>query len=365
MAPAATTNTNTETYDRAKDIKEFDDAKIGVKGLVDSGITTIPRFFLHPPQTLSGLTAAPDPAFIPTIDLSGLYNSHLRSTIVGKVAHASRQLGFFQIINHGIEPDSLERMIGAVKVFNEQPVEIKARVYRREMSSGFAFFTNVDLFHSKAANWNDAFFVRLGPRLPELDEIPEILRNEVVEWSECTKKLGEVLMELLCEGLRVEKGRLKELSFSEAPMMVGNYYPYCPEPDLTMGVKSHTDPGALTILLPNHIGRLQVKHGLEWLDVEHVPGALVVNIGDILQILSNDEYKSVQHRVLASSSDEPRVSVGVFFHPSEKESLYGPLPELISLEKPALFQQFTYTDYNNRWYTKELDGRSMVNHYRL
>ncbi|KAH7570898.1 hypothetical protein JRO89_XS05G0217300 [Xanthoceras sorbifolium] len=363
-----TSPTSTETYDRAKDIKEFDDAKIGVKGLADSGITTIPRFFVHPPETLpvKSNTTLPDPGvIIPTIDLSGVNSDDLRSTIVQNVARASRELGFFQIINHGIEPDILERVVGAIKVFNEQPAEIKARVYSREMSPGFAFFTNVDLFHSKAANWNDAFFVRLGPTLPELDEIPEVLRNEVVGWSQYTKMLGEVLMELLCEGLGVEKEKLKKMTFLEGMMMVGNYYPYCPQPDRTLGVKSHTDPGALTILLPNHTGRLQVKHGQEWVDVKHVPGALVVNIGDILQILSNDEYKSVEHRVLASSSHEPRVSVAVFFHPSEKESLYGPLPELVLPEKPARFQQFTYTDYNNRWYTKELDGRSLVNYYRL
>lgn len=172
-------------------------------------------------------------------------------------------------------------------------------------------------------------------------------------------------MELLCEGLGLEKGKLKEMSFTKAPMMVGNYYPPCPQPHLTMGVKSHTDPGALTILLPNHTGRLQVKYGQDWLDVKHVPGALVVNIGDILQILSNDEYKSVEHRVLASSAEEPRVSVAVFFHPSEKENLYGPIKDLISFDKPPLFEDFTYTDYNHRWYTKELDGRSLVNYYRL
>ncbi|KAK2635558.1 hypothetical protein Ddye_030350 [Dipteronia dyeriana] len=197
MAPATTTNTNTETYDRAKDIKEFDDAKIDVKGLVDSGITTIPRFFLHPPQ--------PYPVSLPHLTL-----------------HSFQQLTF-QAFMTLIFPPSLSNKL---------------------------HMHHVDQ-------------LRLGPRIPGLDEIPEILRNEVVEWRECTKKLGEMLMELLCEGLRMEKGRLKELSFSEAPVMVGNYYPYCPEPDLTMGVKSHTNPRALMILLPNHIGQLQVKHDPE------------------------------------------------------------------------------------------------------
>lgn len=130
----------------------------------------------------------------------------------------------------------------------------------------------------------DTLQVRLGPTLPELDEIPEICRNEVVDWNQHVTKLGELLMGLLCEGLGVEKGRLKELTFLDSKVMVAHYYPYCPQPDLTVGITSHTDPGALTILQQDHRGGLQVKCGAEWVDIKPVPGALVINIGDILQV---------------------------------------------------------------------------------
>lgn len=282
-----------------------------------------------------------------------------------KIARASRELGFFQIVNHGIEVEVLERVIGAIKGFHEQPKEVKAMVYRRDMKTGVSFFSNVDLFQSKAASWRDTLQVRLGPALPELDEVPEICRNEVVEWNQHVTKLGELLMGLLCEGLGVEKGRLKELTFLDAKVMVAHYYPNCPQPDLTVGITSHTDPGALTILLQDQRGGLQVKCGAEWVDVKPVPGALVINIGDILQILSNDEYISMEHRVLANSFREPRISAAVFFNPSNRDSLYRPFPELISPEKPTRFQEFTLTDYLRRFFTKELDGKSLVNYYRL
>lgn len=81
--------------------------------------------------------------------------------------------------------------------------------------------------------------------------------------------------------------------------------------------------------------------------------------------MSNDEYISVEHRVLANSSPEPRISIAVFFSPSERDSLYGPFPELISPEKPARFRQFTHTDYVTRFFTKQLDGKTLVNYYRL
>ena len=57
--------------------------------------------------------------------------------------------------------------------------------------------------------------------------------------------------------------------------------------------------------------------------------------------------------------------MGVFFNPSLRDNLYGPLPELVSAEKPAVYRQFTYSDYITRFFKKELDGKSLPNYYRL
>ncbi|KAK9985851.1 hypothetical protein SO802_030802 [Lithocarpus litseifolius] len=91
-------------------------------------------------------------------------------------------------------------------------------------------------------------------------------------------------MELLCEGLGLEAGKFKELTFLDARVLVGHCYPYCPQPDLTVGITSHTDPGVITVLLQNHVPGLQVKHGDEWVNVKPVPGGLIINAGDFLQV---------------------------------------------------------------------------------
>lgn len=85
----------------------------------------------------------------------------------------------------------------------------------------------------------------------------------------------------------------------------------------------------------------------------------------LLQIISNDEYKSVEHRVLANPFQEPRVSVAIFFNPGQRENLYGPLPELISDEKPAVYREFMFNDYMGRFFSKELDGKTLTNYYRI
>ena len=85
----------------------------------------------------------------------------------------------------------------------------------------------------------------------------------------------------------------------------------------------------------------------------------------MFQIISNEEYKSAEHRVLANPFDEPRVSIAVFFNPGNRDDLYGPLPELISSEKPAIYRQFTLTDFMTRFFKKELGDKSLTNYYKL
>ncbi|KAM3356531.1 hypothetical protein P3S68_023245 [Capsicum galapagoense] len=67
-----------------------------------------------------------------------------------------------------------------------------------------------------------------------------------------------------------------------------------------MGTSKHSDGDFITVVLQDHVGGLQVLHQNQWVDVPPSPGALVVNIGDLLQLISNDKYISVEHRVLAN-----------------------------------------------------------------
>ncbi|XP_020205998.1 1-aminocyclopropane-1-carboxylate oxidase homolog 4 [Cajanus cajan] len=364
-SPVATVVSAAAPYDRAKAVKEFDETKVGVKGLVDSGIQTIPPFFVHPPETLAGLKPGPDPESapeIPTVDLSALGGS--RAAVVEQVRRAASTVGFFQVINHGVPEELLRRTLAAVKTFHEQPAEERARVYRREMGKGVSYISNVDLFQSKAASWRDTIQIRLGPTAADWSEIPEVCREEVMEWDKEVTRVAAVLYGLLSEGLGLGAERLTELGLVEGRVMVGHYYPFCPQPDLTVGLNSHADPGALTVLLQDHIGGLQVETQQGWIHVKPQPQALVINIGDFLQVLSNEAYKSAHHRVLANNCNEARVSVAVFLNPSDRERLFGPLPELTSEEKPPLYRNFTFHEFMTRFFKKELDGKSLTNFFR-
>ncbi|PIA36121.1 hypothetical protein AQUCO_03400199v1 [Aquilegia coerulea] len=312
-----------------KQAKEYDQSKMGVKGLLDSGVTTIPSIFTHPSEDLNDLKPSSRNLEIPIIDLSMMINDRLK--IAHQIKESFSSWGFFQVINHGIPIQVIEETIKAFKCFHEEPM-IKDRYVWDEKVS---YYSNFNIFKSKAVNWKDSLRVLTSPNPPEKETIPNVCRKELMAWDEYMKSLCETLMELMCEGLGVSSNRLKELSCLQMRKLLCHSYPYCPQPDLTMGLPTHTDRGLLTLLLQNEVSGLQVKYDDEWVEVKPIPGAIIVNVGDLLQ--------SVEHRVLANPYKEPRISVAVIFNPGkcDESDYYGPLPELLSQENPGLYRNFT------------------------
>lgn len=96
-------------------------------------------------------------------------------------------------------------------------------------------------------------------------------------------ELGQSLFRLLSEGLGLDQNHLLDIGCHEGLILIGHYYPPCPEPERTFGIRKHSDNNFMTILVQDHVGGLQVMHQNQWVDVEPIPGALIVNIGNILQ----------------------------------------------------------------------------------
>ncbi|CAN8247528.1 unnamed protein product [Cochlearia groenlandica] len=358
-------------YDRASEVKAFDDMKIGVKGLVDARISKIPRIFHH--HTHLSLTNATNQSIsssmtIPTIDLKGgqFESKATREKVVTSIKEAVEKFGFFQAINHGISQDVLEKMKDKVRGFHEQDSQVKKEFYRRDSNNKVNYNSNFDLYTSPSANWRDTLSCFLAPDPPKTEDLPEICGEIMLGYSKGVMKLGELIFELLSEALGLRPNHLKEMDCTKGLLMLSHYYPPCPEPDLTFGTSQHSDRSFLTILLQDHIGGLQVLQNGFWVDVPPVSGALLVNLGDLLQLITNDRFVSVEHRVLANRGKEPRVSVASFFvHPLPSLKMFGPVKELLSEQNPPRYRDTTVSEYTKHYMARGLDGNSVLLQFKI
>ncbi|KAG5514761.1 hypothetical protein RHGRI_035974 [Rhododendron griersonianum] len=265
------------TYNRAKEIKQFEDTKSGVKGLIDSGATKIPKYASKSSNfiilTFCPNTPRPDAAVgleLPSIDFSGAESAggERRREVVEEIRKAASTWGFFRMVNHGVPVGAMDTMLEATRRFHEQATEEKKG----------------------------------------LKEAQEYVKHMI--------KLRETMAELLSEALGLTSDYLSNIECMKTEALACLYYPFCPQPNLTMGNAKHSDTTFLTVLLQDHkIGGLQILHQNHWVDVPPVHGTLIANIGDLMQIISNDKFKSIEHRVLAQPIG-PRLSVACFFHPA-------------------------------------------------
>ncbi|KAL2475116.1 1-aminocyclopropane-1-carboxylate oxidase1 [Abeliophyllum distichum] len=299
---------NMSDYDRKSEIQEFDDTKTGVKGLLEKGVSKIPRIFFHDQYVLEKKSVSGIPEYtIPVIDFEGLNkDAAKRKEIVDKVKFACESWGFFQIINHGIQASIMEKVIEGIREFHELETEVKKQYYSRDIKRKISFNSNFDLLQAPSANWRDSIYLNMAPDPPEPEEIPEVCRNIMMEYTQEVMKLGFTLFELLSEALGLNPNHLRNMDCAEGLFIIGHYYPPCPEPDLTLGLSNHTDSGFLTVVLQDQMGGLQVLHQNQWVDVPSLSGALVVNVGDLMQLITNAKFKSVYHRVLAKNRG-PRI----------------------------------------------------------
>ncbi|KAL2463648.1 2-oxoglutarate (2OG) and Fe(II)-dependent oxygenase superfamily protein [Forsythia ovata] len=250
-----------KNYDRVKELKAFEDTKAGVKGLVDSGIVNIPKIFIRPPDELAEeLKYGRNNLQVPVIDFTRIESHNRSKKIIDEVRQASKEWGFFQLVNHGIPLSVLDGMLNGIRRFHEQDAEVKKEYYSRDQTKKVIYGSNVDLYTSRAANWRDTLTISMMFSYHvEPHELPSICRSAIMEYINQVTKLGEVVFKLLSEALGLKPEHLGgTLECGRGRALVCHYYPACPEPNLTLGTSKHTDPPFLTILLQDQIGGLQV-----------------------------------------------------------------------------------------------------------
>uniref|UniRef100_J3LVR7 Fe2OG dioxygenase domain-containing protein n=1 Tax=Oryza brachyantha TaxID=4533 RepID=J3LVR7_ORYBR len=217
---------------------------------------------------------------------------------------------------------------------------------------------------SPAANWRYTLYLRIEPDPPPAADLPEYCRDVFFDYAKNVKGLFDTLFMLLSEALGLKQSYLTDIGCNQGQMILCHYYPPCPQPELAIGITRHSDSGFLTVLLQDQTGGLQVLHDNQWVDVVPIPGAFIVNLGDLMQMISNDKFKSAEHRVVAQSSG-PRVSIACFPSNPASTRMYGPIKELLSDDSPALYRETLARDYVAHYYSVGLGPKKAIYDFLL
>ena len=168
-------------HDRAKQVNELETTKAGVKGLVDSGIAEIPKFFIHSLEI-----PRPEPSCkigndirlrVPVIDFQDYYGNRQKE-IVESVRAAAETWGIFQMVNHGIPKASMEELLESFRRFHEQPIEEKMKWYNRDPVKGVMYYSNGYLVSSEIrADWRDTLTCLFQDKELDPETLPQICRS--------------------------------------------------------------------------------------------------------------------------------------------------------------------------------------------
>ncbi|GLJ22872.1 hypothetical protein SUGI_0431370 [Cryptomeria japonica] len=326
--------------------------------------TQIPKNFIHTPDERPRLNEVTFLDDISLVDPAHLYGPN-RNMVVDKIRSACRQDGFFQVINHGVPETSINRMLEVSKEFFTMPVEYRDKFYSEDPSNVVRLSTSFNVQKEKVYNWREFLRHHCYPLEKYVDawpSEPKAYREVVGKYCTEVRALVLSLLATISESLGLQTDYLDKALGKHAQHMAINYYPRCPDPELTFGLPAHSDPNALTILLQADVSGLQVLKNGRWSAVRPIPNAFVVNIGDQLQVLTNGIYKSGIHRAVVNSA-QARISIPTFYCPSP-EAVISPAASLITSGNPAWYKKFTYEEYYQMFWSKELQGNSCLDYFK-
>jgi isopenicillin N synthase-like dioxygenase len=286
---------------------------------------------------------------VPVVDIRELDSPHAQAAI----HQACRHWGFFQVAGHGIERSVIDDVFAMSRAFFAQPAHDKRRILR-DADNPWGFYDR-ELTKNRQ-DWKEIY--DFGPddgngRGPRWPQGPLRQRFEPAVracYASCTT-LAMRLLSVIASNLGVGPQVLaRGFDHAHTSFLRLNFYPKFPLDSAgdmdqrPFGVGEHTDSGALTILMQDEQPGLEVLRNGRWHLVESRPDALVVNIGDIVQVWSNDRYKAALHRVVVASPAHERYSIPFFLNPSY-ETTYEPLPTTVTLDQPAAYRRISWREF--------------------
>ncbi|NP_001242069.1 protein SRG1-like [Glycine max] len=341
-----------------------------VQELAKEKISNVPQRYIQPQheEDIVILSEEANSSLeIPVIDMQSLLSEESGSSELDKLHLACKEWGFFQLINHGVSSSLVEKVKLEIQDFFKLPMSEKKKFWQSpQHMEGFgqAFVVSED----QKLDWADLFFMTTLPkhlRIPHLfPQLPLPFRDALEIYSQELKKLAMVAVEQMGKALKMEETEMREFFEDGMQSMRMNYYPPCPQPEKVIGLTPHSDGVGLTILLQaTEVEGLQITKDGMWVPIKPLPNAFIINIGDMLEIISNGIYRSVEHRAMVNSAKE-RISIATF-HTSKHDGVIGPAISLITEKTPARFKRIELKEFLKNLFARKLDGKSYLDTLRI
>ncbi|CAN6215893.1 unnamed protein product [Urochloa humidicola] len=302
---------------------------------------SVPEAYVLPEHKRPGSSPS-SAAAIPVIDLGG--DDHDR--IVKQIIDAGREFGLFQVINHGVP----EQLMSSAEEFFSLPTEEKMALYSADIKKLPRFHKSLGYDQEKLLYWRDCLKLGCYPWQQFRNQWPEkpaSLRASLEAYTTAVRAVALRLLRLTAAGLGLDEAYFEEGGLTAGPVVMNvNYYAPCPDPSLTLGLDSHCDPNVITVLMENGVRGLQTRRrggGGGWSDVEPVPGALVVNFGHQMEVISNGALCGGEHRVVTNAR-AARTSLAAFVMP-EMGCVISPAPGLVAGGEAPLYRPYTYQEF--------------------
>ena len=300
---------------------------------------------------------------IPSVDLADFTegNKETKAAFVKELGKAYEEIGFVAVKNHGLSDALCAELYAQVKGFFTLSKEEK-EAYEIEGLAGQRGYVSFGKEHAKNKNEGDLKeFWHFGQTVEDNDpikkEYPDNVKvNELPKFNTVGREVYQKLEETGREMLRAIALHLNlDENYFDAKIHNGNsilrpihYPPITHEPKDAVRAAEHEDINLITLLMGASADGLQVlnKSG-EWISVTALPDQIVVNVGDMLQRLTNNKLKSTTHRVVNPPREKwgtSRYSIPFFLHPRSEVSL-NCLPSCISESNPKNFSDITAGEY--------------------
>ena len=300
---------------------------------------------------------------IPLVDLSQFEhgNAEERAAFVDQLGKAFHEIGFVGVTGHGIPKSLIEDFYSASKAFFALEKDIKGK-YEVPGLAGQRGYTSFGKEHAKGSKVADLKeFFQIGQEVasddPLKSEYPDNVQvAEMPDFPRLGRELYQAFEEKGGQLLRAIAIHLDlPEDYFEQQIVKGNsilraihYPPITSEPKSAIRAESHEDINLITLLVGASAGGLQLLNkDDEWQDIQPEDDEIVINVGDMLQRLTNNYLKSTTHRVVNPPREMwhlPRLSIPFFLHPKSGMDLTV-LDSCVTAERPVAYPPTTAGDY--------------------